>query len=495
MGRVVNFRPLVCCGLSIAAGIVFSSLLVGKSLLWSLIPIAAGAVAAITVYFLKKKTSVLVFGAIFILLFFTGALSVGILTLPYGKLDEKIVGASFEGTVRSIVSYDEEKNETCVLLSDVDSDDFSIGRGRILTYVEGRCEIGDRFALKATLEKNELNIGQNFYFSERIFYSSTSIQTARNVTSSTDFFYKVRKGIRSVLRDNLSKDAYAFTASMLLGESEALSDSVRENFGAAGVSHVFAVSGLHVTFFAAIIGLLLSLIGIKRLKKDVIVLIMALLYSGVCGFPVSSLRAVITFFVLGAARSLGFKRDGLSATFLSMTIVLLIMPTSLFSFGFLLSFAAVIGIAVFGTSFKLLFGFMPESLSSIFAISLSAFLTTAPIVARMLGTVSLVTVLSNAVIVPVVTVVFYVTIISVAVTAIVPLFSGVFFLVEALVSFVLGVTNAIDFGRFLIYGHMSIFNMIFYYLMLLIACEKVNLKKPVKSVAAVAASLSLLLFI
>ncbi|MBO7369322.1 MAG: ComEC/Rec2 family competence protein [Clostridia bacterium] len=493
MQRLVNFRPVVFGGLSLAAGIIFSSYLIGFSALFALIPIGVGAAAAVIVYLINKKLSVLVFGAIFIILFSIGATEIGVIFSSYNANDAVIENVTFEGTVDEILSFNGSGSR--VVLKNVVSDDFSIGSGTILSFVEGDCEIGDRYRVSATLNKVETNRENGFYFSRKIFYEAQSIGSAVNVTSSTDFFYEVRKGIRSVLKENLSEKAYAFTVAMVLGDESELDGSIYSNLKAAGVSHVFAVSGLHVTFLAAIITLLLALIKIKRFKKDIIVLILTLLYSGVCGFPVSSLRAVITFFIFGAARSFGLKRDGLNAIFLSMTAVLLAMPTTLFSYGFMLSFAAVTGIVLFGGSFRRMLGFLPSRLGSIRAVSLSAFLTTAPIIAAMTGSVSLITVVANVIMIPIVSIVYYASLLCLIVVAIVPVFSPIFIIVEALVAFITGVTGAVEFERFLLFGNVTLLFVIVYYAALIVACEKVNLPKAAKSGACIAAALSIFLFI
>ena len=231
------------------------------------------------------------------------------------------------------------------------------------------------------------------------------------------------------------------------------------------------------------------------MKNALLVLLITALYAGICGFSVSSIRAVVTCFIYGVARSFGFKRDNFNAVFISLVVVLFIYPSSLFSYGFLLSFSAVIGIACMRNNFVRLFSFMNEKVAGALAVSLSAFLATAPIIATITGSVSLIAVLVNLLFLPIVSIIYYIAIVSVMIVAIIPGLGIIFKLTEMLSFFVIKVTGAVDFTRFLITGSLSVVNLIYYYTALILSCEKVNLPDKLKRAIGASASISLLLFI
>lgn len=223
----------------------------------------------------------------------------------------------------------------------------------------------------------------------------------------------VASRLRSVARsrvDTLFDDRAPLAASLLLAQRDGLDRDTRDRFAQAGLSHLLAISGLHVALVA---GLLLLLAGALRLGKTAgsgAAGAGTLGYVLFLGAPHSAARAALQILmVLGArAAQRPARTEALMAT---AALVLLAMdPAGLFQPGFQLSFAGVAGILALRP--PLLDGMARLArvkvggvtagrwLADGLATSVAATLATAPVVAWHFGRVAPIGVVANLVAIP-----------------------------------------------------------------------------------------------
>lgn len=138
-------------------------------------------------------------------------------------------------------------------------------------------------------------------------------------------------------------------AAMLLGKSDMLTDDTRMAYSAAGLSHLLALSGMHVGIIAMIIAAALwPLYFGRHVRTRLSLTILALwLYAALTAFIPSVTRAVIMSTVFLAGRILERRTPPLNSLCLAAIVILLVTPSDLYSVGFQLSFAAVLGIILF----------------------------------------------------------------------------------------------------------------------------------------------------
>lgn len=249
-------------------------------------------------------------------------------------------------------------------------------------------QIGNHVFLKGTLYKfrKASNPGQ---FDEQLYYRIENIDFkvfADQIKVINSEYSKYREGLRQIknrlirVYDTiLDEKEVGVLIAMLLGEKYLLDDELKELYQTGGISHILAISGLHVS----LIGL-----GVFRLLKQCrlplqisIVLSIAFLYSyGVLtNFSVSTNRSVVMMVVLLLAKLFGKTYDILSALALSALLILLQNPLQLFSAGFILSYSAVLGISLLFPGFKRVLPYRSKILDGIL-VSTSATLATTPAV-------------------------------------------------------------------------------------------------------------------
>lgn len=131
----------------------------------------------------------------------------------------------------------------------------------------------------------------------------------------------------------------AFLSALLFGEKDALTTIDNNHLRKAGLSHIVAVSGLHVGF---LIGFLLLLFG--RKIGSMVGLPVLLAYVILVGASPSVLRASLMYALVLIAFLLGRDTDSFTSLAAALLLCLILQPVSLLSAGLQLSFAATLGI-------------------------------------------------------------------------------------------------------------------------------------------------------
>ena len=164
------------------------------------------------------------------------------------------------------------------------------------------------------------------------------------------FSYRFRDILlASLQRSGLSNDEYGVAAAILLGYDDNLADEVRKNYVAAGSMHILCVSGMHVGIIYLLASFLLGFLNRKKWQKvlkQALLLALIWFYALIAGLSPSILRAslMLTFVIVGEMiHRKGFIINSIAA---SAFVLLCVNPNNLFEIGFLLSYAAVLGIVV-----------------------------------------------------------------------------------------------------------------------------------------------------
>ena len=221
--------------------------------------------------------------------------------------------------------------------------------------------------------------------------------------------WQVRSYIHEKLRLELGEKDGALISAMLLGEKSDLEEETKSLYRRNGISHILAISGLHLMVLG--MGLFSVLKHIFGNNKVVAVICSSLMfiYCVFTGSSVSTVRATMMFMISFSAKILGRSYDSLSALGLAAIVQLLVNPYGLNNSGFMLSFLAVIGVTFIAPKLQELLG-IKRKLIKAFCVSMSATITTLPVVLRNYGTYPWYSVLLNLCILPVMSVLLFLAI-------------------------------------------------------------------------------------
>ena len=224
-------------------------------------------------------------------------------------------------------------------------------------------------------------------------------------------------------------DDFAVLSALTVGYKEGLSEDIRETYSISGASHVLALSGLHIGFLYALLWFCLRWLPGRWRAMAVLrtLLIIAFLwgFAFFTGLSASVVRSVFMFslFALsGLSRRKNFSLNTLSAVAFFM---LLCRPVWLFDVGFQLSFCAVTAILLLQPRiyrwFPGVHSRIGHYLCSLMSVSIAAQIGTAPLVLLYFSRFSTHFLLTNLLVIPLVSFIMYTTVIMLLFTLYFPL--------------------------------------------------------------------------
>lgn len=202
-------------------------------------------------------------------------------------------------------------------------------------------------------------------------------------------------------------------SAVLLGDSEALGEDVVRDFRRIGISHLLAISGLHLSVLCGALDALLKLFRADKRLRLLATLLLSVLYFILTGGAISVLRAAAMLLFVRLSFFLRTDNDPFTALSVSAAVLVLLTPTLVFNLSFLLTVLATLGILGFNGVEGLLFAkarpkkkiaklglFLLRKLTASLLITLSAGIAVLPVQWLVFGEVSLLTPLSNLIFVP-----------------------------------------------------------------------------------------------
>ena len=214
------------------------------------------------------------------------------------------------------------------------------------------------------------------------------------------------KDVASAMHDQYASagftdEAQAIVDAMTTGNKTEISQQLRQQFSDAGISHVLALSGFHLTVIVSLIDILL-LRGVfsRRWRRISALLVIPFIwaFAYIAGFPPSLVRATIMCSVFQLALVIGHGQQLKNAAAIAGFFMIVFNPMIIMDVGFQLSFLSIIGIAVMGAPLCTWIGQKVGKWAvvlDIVCISLTCTIFTFPVVAYHFGQIPLYSIISN----------------------------------------------------------------------------------------------------
>ena len=303
---------------------------------------------------------------------------------------------------------------------------------------------------------------KKYLYNKRVYYT-LKIDSIKILNENSNPFIKLKN--RVIKHVNSYKDStylYAF----ILGKTELISDEVLTSYRENGISHLFALSGLHVSIFSSILLFILKKLRFKEILNYVLIFIFLLLFSFITGFSPSILRATLLFFLLSINKVFYLNIRTLDILYLVFIILVIINPFIIYNLNFILSFTAAFFLIF---SSDLLKG--KNYFVSLFKVSLLSYFASLPLSIYYFGYTNLLGTILNLVFVPLVSfVVFPLTLLT--------------FIISKFYSILNITTNLLEslsllFNKFKIIIYFPRINLIFVFIYLSILMLYIKFKKKI----------------
>lgn len=206
--------------------------------------------------------------------------------------------------------------------------------------------------------RNPGNFDQKFYYEKQGIFMKVFAERVKVVRKDV---WKIRDGLfelrgrwhKMLLRVLGEKDGGTFSA-IMMGEKADLDERRKEMYQANGISHLLAISGLHLSLVGLVFYEGLRRLGLSYKVAGMIGGSGLFLYAIMTGMSVSATRATVMFLLRIGADMCGRVYDMMTALLLTGTMILWEKPLYVFDPGFLLSFGAIMGILLLLPTLKLL---------------------------------------------------------------------------------------------------------------------------------------------
>lgn len=195
------------------------------------------------------------------------------------------------------------------------------------------------------------------------------------------------------------KDEMGLIIGMMIGETKDISEDVLENFKTTGITHLIAVSGSNVVYVVVLVQFLFKKFFGKQATYFISIFFL-ILFMLISGASASVCRATLMIILSICADIFFLKSDTFSNILTSAFVLILLNPLVIYDVGFILSFGGTLGIVLLSKDFTRLFkrlGKLNETLS----VTCSAQLILAPIMMYYFNTFSILSIVTNIIVVPI----------------------------------------------------------------------------------------------
>lgn len=259
---------------------------------------------------------------------------------------------SFVGEVTDIRELDEDR-ASYILSGKIDGEvsakiryycePIDVGYGDVLTL--DNC-------LFSEIKGDYIFDEKNYYYPQRVFLQADNPEnsTLRKTDSHRirNFLADYREKMTMKFCKAAGSDSGMFLAGMIFGGKQEIDADVKNSVYRVGIGHVLTVSGLHVSVIALAFMYLFGLLRMKKITSFAMMNVVMAMVILMANSPVSAIRAAIMMNFILSAGLFRRQNDTLNSLAAAVLLICLVNPYVIYSSGFWLSVSGTFGIGVFG---------------------------------------------------------------------------------------------------------------------------------------------------
>lgn len=334
-----------------------------------------------------------------------------------------------------------------------------------LRYFKSNYNLGDIIKVKGTLEvPNNNTIPNTFNYKKYLYHKKINyilkIDNFSKLKDNKNILLKIKNDILKRI-ENTKHNNYLYA--FILGKSSYIDNESYNNYKINGVTHLFALSGLHVSLFSGIILLILNKLKLNEKLSFIITSMFLIFFSFIASFTPSILRATIFFILSGLNKIYYTFIKPKNILFLTFSILIFKNPFYIFDTGFILSFTITYFILLLNESITI-----KDNIKSILIISLLSFLSSLPIIINLSYEINIIGFINNILFIPLVTnIIFPFSIIVI----IIPKLSFILFILTNIMEFISKYSSNL-LNITIYFQRLNYFEIIIYYILLIISIKK-----------------------
>ena len=374
----------------------------------------------------------------------------------------------------------ENKNENTYIVKVLENKKIPKSKNtKLILYSKAEYFAGDILRIEGNFEKGEIDRnykGFNYrrYLKQNKIYGIVFSKSEEIIDKRKDInfiFEKINKAFNSQI-DKLYKDEYSgFMKGILIGNKNELDVQIENNFKTANISHILAISGLHISFIIIGVKFVLDkLINSKKIKSFILI-IFFIFFWFITGKSISCMRACIMN-ILVILSSIFYRKNSFYISFIySLIFIIVLNPYHIFSVSMWLSYLGTLGIVLLYNLFYKILNKKLKSkfISKSFALSLSAQILIFPVMIYVFNIFSLNFFIANIVVSFFISYILAIGYISVFISFIFLPFAQVLVHIENLMLYIVfktaEITSNLPFSKITLVTPSFIFIILYYILM------------------------------
>lgn len=275
-----------------------------------------------------------------------------------------------------------------------------LGKEKLLIFDcdNNKYSYGEKLKIKGKLKRpsntDTFNY-ENYLLSKNIHYIVYADKIEK-IEPSNSYIYMLKNKMHEKIQNYKSKE---YLNAFVLGKTDLIDENAFQSYRSNGISHLFAISGMHITLLSTILYLILNKF-LSRQKSFIIISLFFIFYIFVTNFSPSVIRATFMFIILNIINS---KVKSIYILLSLFLIMILINPFYLYNLGFTFSYVVTFFLITFSDLIKK----QKNYFKKIFVISLISFLASLPLMIQNFNSVNFLSPLLNVIFVPLVSFIIY----------------------------------------------------------------------------------------
>ena len=266
--------------------------------------------------------------------------------------------------------------------------------------------LGDKIKIKGELQVPKNNtIPNKFNYKEYLYHNGIfyliNNPDITKIANNTNVIYYLKDKINNRI-DKISLGS-PYLKVFILGDKEDIDDDIMESYRSNGISHLFSISGMHISLFAGVILYVLKRISYNNYFNYSVVILFLISYAILVGNSPSVIRSLTMYILFAINKLFNLKIESINIMCITLIILLVINPFYIYNISFIYSYTITLMIVIYRRNIKSI----KNPLKRLLYISTISFLASFPICIYNFYQVNILSIILNIFLVPLVSIIIF----------------------------------------------------------------------------------------